>query len=88
MVLPRGDDGPPRIGITVTRKVGNAVQRNRVKRVVREVFRRNRERFPRGCDIVWIARDGAPDLGYDEVLSEVPARWQMPGPVPVRSPRT
>jgi ribonuclease P protein component len=87
MVLPRGDDGPPRIGVTVTRKVGNAVQRNRVKRLVREVFRRNRERFPRGCDVVWIAKAGAPDLDYDAVLGELPVRWHLPRPAE-RSPQT
>lgn len=82
LVLPRGDDGPPRIGVTVTRKVGNAVQRNRVKRLVREVFRRERARFPRGCDVVFIAKDGSPDLRYDDVLAEVPARWSFPRPAP------
>ncbi len=61
-----------RLGITVTRKVSSsAVKRNRVKRVVREVFRRNRDLFPSGCDIVFIARRGSPELGYHDVLSEV-----------------
>jgi ribonuclease P protein component len=78
LVLPRGDEGPPRVGVTVTKKVGNAVQRNRVKRLVREVFRRNRDRFPSGCDVVWIAKDGAPELGYEEVLAELPARLTRP----------
>jgi hypothetical protein len=35
------------------------------------VFRRNRDLFPSGCDIVFIARKGAPELGYHDVLSEV-----------------
>lgn len=86
VVLARPDvDGPPRIGVTVTKKVGNAVQRNRVKRLVREVFRRERARFPMGCDVVFIAKDGAPDLRYDDVLAEVPARWTVrraPAPSP------
>ena len=37
--------GRSRLGITTTRRVGPSVVRNRMKRVVREVFRRNRERF-------------------------------------------
>lgn len=76
----REEGGPARIGITVTRKVGNAVQRNRVKRLVREVFRLERTRFPAGCDVVFIAKSGAPTLTYAEVLAEVPARWQLPRP--------
>jgi ribonuclease P protein component len=77
VVLARADEGPPRIGITVTKKVGNAVARNRVKRLVREVFRRERARFPMGCDVVFIAKDGAPDLCYDDVLAQLPTRWTV-----------
>src|SRR5687768_13196005 len=40
-----------RLGITVSRKVGGAVQRNRVKRLVREVYRRNKSLFPRARDV-------------------------------------
>ena len=39
----------------MTKKVGTAVQRNRIKRVVREVFRRHRSMFPAGHDVVFIA---------------------------------
>lgn len=62
----------PRLGVTVTKKVSpSAVQRNRVKRVVREVFRKNRSIFPDSCDVVVIARRGAPSLGYTEALEEL-----------------
>lgn len=72
LVLPKPGQGQTRLGITVTKKVSSsAVGRNRVKRVVREVFRRNRELFPASCDVVLIARRGAPELGYAEVLDEV-----------------
>lgn len=60
-----------RLGITVTKKVGNAVQRNRIKRVAREVFRRNRSLFPAGHDVVLIAKRGATDLDYDSLLGEL-----------------
>jgi ribonuclease P protein component len=60
-----------RLGITVTKKVGTAVQRNRIKRVVREVFRRNRQLFPRSHDLVFIAKRGATDIDYGSLLSEV-----------------
>lgn len=71
LVLPRGDDGPSRLGITVTRKVANAVGRARIKRVVREVFRRNRDLFPAGCDVVVIAKDRAPGLTYEDTRAEL-----------------
>ena len=60
-----------RLGITVTKKVGSAVQRNRIKRVVREVFRRNRSLFPSSHDVVFIAKRNAAGLPYDQVLQEL-----------------
>ncbi|MFW2390451.1 MAG: ribonuclease P protein component [Polyangiales bacterium] len=60
-----------RLGITVTKKVGNAVQRNRIKRVVREVFRRNRSLFPPSQDLVFIAKRGAVDIDYGSLLAEL-----------------
>jgi ribonuclease P protein component len=48
-----------RLGVTVSRKVGGAVQRNRIKRLTRDFFRRNRQLI-KGCwDINLIARRGA-----------------------------
>jgi ribonuclease P protein component len=52
----------PRIGITVSSKVANAVARNRVKRWVREAFRAVRRDLP-ALDLVVIARRGAPTMG-------------------------
>ena len=60
-----------RIGVTVGKRVGGAVQRNRVKRLVREVFRRNKLLFPRDCDVVLVARTGADRLDYASVLGEL-----------------
>ena len=61
----------PRLGVTITKKVGNAVERNRVRRILREVFRRHREVFPAGSDVVIIAKRGAPELGFTEMLDEL-----------------
>ena len=54
-----------RVGLTVTKKVGISVQRNRIKRVIREVFRSLKGIAP-GNDLVVIARKAAVDLEYSQ----------------------
>lgn len=51
-----------RLGITAGKKVGNAVRRNRAKRVIRQVYRENEIKMPLGIDIVIVARAGLPDV--------------------------
>jgi ribonuclease P protein component len=65
------DTGQNRLGITVTTRVGNAVVRNRIKRLVREFFRREKGRIPQAQDIVVIARRGAEKLSLSEVSGEL-----------------
>lgn len=48
-----------RLGISVSKKVGNSIVRHRLTRLIRESYRLNEERFPCGRDIVVIARTGA-----------------------------
>jgi ribonuclease P protein component len=64
-------DGPlrARLGITVSRRVGPAVVRNRVKRRVREWFRNEREAFELGLDVVVIGRRPAADLPAEETAA-------------------
>ena len=50
-VLPNSGERA-RLGITTTRKIGNSVERNRARRLVREAFRKNKWLVPRGVDIV------------------------------------
>jgi ribonuclease P protein component len=58
--------GRSRLGITVTKKVGGAVTRNRIKRVVREYFRTNRDSIQGTLDINIIAKKTVADLNHAE----------------------
>jgi ribonuclease P protein component len=55
---------PARLGVTVTRKVGGAVVRNRIKRWVREAFRRSQRDWPGGLDMVWVAKQNAASADF------------------------
>jgi ribonuclease P protein component len=93
-VFPRGDEGPapelgaaPRLGLSVSRRVGGAVERNLVKRLLREAFAAECPRLPTGQDVVVVARPGAHDLaereglaGVREALAELVSKVPGAGP--------
>ncbi len=61
----------PRLGITVSRRVGNAVVRNRTKRRIREWFRHERQGLAEGLELVVIGRRGAVGLSSQEVSEQL-----------------
>ncbi len=58
-----------RIGISVSKKVGNSVVRHRITRLIRESYRLNETMFNSGLDIVVVARLGSRDKSYSEISS-------------------
>lgn len=72
VVLSKNNDkGQSRLGVTVSARVGKAVVRNRIKRLLREFFRRHRYEIPAQRDFVVIARKGAEKLSLSAVEGEL-----------------
>ncbi len=64
--------GYNRIGISISVKVGKSVLRNRIKRLIKEVYRKNLKRMEKGYDIILIVRPRAKDAKYNDI-----ERWML-----------
>jgi len=82
--------GFARLGMSVsTRSVGNSVRRNRLRRIIREVFRERRQGLP-AVDLVVTSRPGAKDAAHAAIVTSLGRLIEraLPGPAPARGPVT
>ncbi len=71
MWLRRAPDVSRRLGVIASkRSIGNAVARNRARRLLREVYRRNRYRLTEGFDVVMVARHRLNAAAWDEIVDD------------------
>ncbi len=82
LVLPN-PGGQTRIGLTVSNKVGNSVVRNKIRRRLRELYRKRQPTLPKGLDVVVIARNSAAEAdfaaltrAFDRVANELQRRFR------------
>lgn len=73
-VLNRGDESPPRVGLTVTKKAGNAVERNRIKRRLRAIVRTQADEMADGADYVIVGRSDLLKARFSDIQAEFSRR--------------
>jgi ribonuclease P protein component len=81
-------DRPPRFGFTVTKKIGNAVVRNRIRRRLREAVRKAEGNAEKATDYVLVARRAALTLQFERLVTDLMHGFEVlsrPGGTPTRS---
>ena len=77
MYILKNDRETNRLGVSVSKKVGNSVIRHRITRLIRESYRLQENIFNSGLDIVVIARNNAADFTYPEAESALLHLWKL-----------
>nr|WP_237691053.1 ribonuclease P protein component [Paenibacillus caui] len=68
---PRPEVEQFRLGVSVSKKVGNAVVRNRMRRLIKEIVRLNKDKLNEHVDIIFIVRKGALEMSYGDLQKSV-----------------
>ncbi len=71
MYIKNNDKKMNRLGISVSKKVGNSVVRHHLARLIREAYRLHEEMFNSGLDIVVVVRPSAKDISYDQTVKSL-----------------
>jgi ribonuclease P protein component len=77
VILNTRTSGPTRLGVTVTRKIGGAVVRNRIKRYLREFFRLKYQKLPASTDISIIGLRGVEKLSFSDIQRELQSIFSL-----------
>jgi len=79
LYIPELDEGSVpvcRLGVIASRRVGNAVVRNRCKRICRELFRKHQHSLPPHCDCVFLVRKKFPDFRFEDLEKKFVQAYQ------------
>ena len=71
VIIKKNKGGITRLGITVSKRIGNSVKRNRIKRLIREFFRLNKQQIPKGYDLLITALKGNNAFAFFKVQEEL-----------------